>query len=131
MGRGAVAWPRRLHAANTAVRALQAAIEEGFTAEQIAAVKTWLVEAAKRLQPSCAHQQLAAASAKPGILATRARQGRRGDMCRTTSRRGPPAGQGSRVREVRAATVHPVSADPAQQEHVANLRPHGAARENR
>ena len=40
---------RRLQAANPAVRALEAAIEEGFTAEQIATVKTWLVEAAKRL----------------------------------------------------------------------------------
>jgi DNA-binding MarR family transcriptional regulator len=40
---------QRLQAANPAVRALEAAIEEGFTAEQIATVKTWLVEAAKRL----------------------------------------------------------------------------------
>jgi DNA-binding MarR family transcriptional regulator len=40
---------QRLQAANPAVRALEAAIEEGFTADQIATVKTWLVEAAKRL----------------------------------------------------------------------------------
>ena len=40
---------RRLQAANPASRALEAAIEEGFTADQIATVKTWLVEAAKRL----------------------------------------------------------------------------------
>lgn len=40
---------RRLQAANPAVRALEAAIEDGFTADEIATVKTWLVEAAKRL----------------------------------------------------------------------------------
>ena len=40
---------RRLQAANPAVRALEAAIEDGFTADQVATVKTWLVEAAKRL----------------------------------------------------------------------------------
>ena len=40
---------RRLQAANPAVRALEAAIEDGFPADQIATVKTWLVEAAKRL----------------------------------------------------------------------------------
>ncbi len=40
---------RRLQAANPAVRALEAAIEDGFTADQIATIKTWLVEAAKRL----------------------------------------------------------------------------------
>ena len=40
---------RRLQAANPAVRALEAAIEDGFTAGQVATVKTWLVEAAKRL----------------------------------------------------------------------------------
>ena len=40
---------RRLQAANPAVRALEAAIEDGFTADDIATVKTWLVEAAKRL----------------------------------------------------------------------------------
>jgi DNA-binding MarR family transcriptional regulator len=40
---------RRLQAANPAARALSAALEEGFTADQIATVKTWLVEAAKRL----------------------------------------------------------------------------------
>jgi DNA-binding MarR family transcriptional regulator len=39
---------RRLQAANPAVRALEAAIEDGFTADQIATIKTWLVEAAKR-----------------------------------------------------------------------------------
>ena len=40
---------RRLQAANPAVRALEAAIEDGFTADEIATVKSWLVEAAKRL----------------------------------------------------------------------------------
>ena len=40
---------RRLQAANPAVRALEAAIEDGFAADEIATVKTWLVEAAKRL----------------------------------------------------------------------------------
>ena len=40
---------RRLQAATPAVRALEAAIEDGFTADEIAIVKTWLVEAAKRL----------------------------------------------------------------------------------
>jgi DNA-binding MarR family transcriptional regulator len=40
---------RRLEAANPAVRALEAAVEQGFTADEIAIVKTWLVEAAKRL----------------------------------------------------------------------------------
>ncbi len=40
---------RRLEAANPAVRALEAAIERGFTAGEIATVKAWLVEAAKRV----------------------------------------------------------------------------------
>ena len=40
---------RQLQSADPAVRALEAAIEDGFTADQIATVKTWLVEAAKRL----------------------------------------------------------------------------------
>jgi DNA-binding MarR family transcriptional regulator len=40
---------RRLQAANPAVRALEAAIEDRFTPDQIATVKSWLVEAAKRL----------------------------------------------------------------------------------
>ena len=40
---------RRLQAANPAIRALEAAIEEGFTPDEIAIIKTWLVEAAKRL----------------------------------------------------------------------------------
>jgi DNA-binding MarR family transcriptional regulator len=40
---------RRLEEANPAVRALEEATEDGFTAEEIAMVKTWLVEAAKRL----------------------------------------------------------------------------------
>ena len=40
---------RQLQAANPAVRALEAAIEDGFTADQVATVKTWLVETAKRL----------------------------------------------------------------------------------
>jgi DNA-binding MarR family transcriptional regulator len=41
---------RRLEAANPTVRALEAAIERDFTAEQIATVKAWLVESAKRLE---------------------------------------------------------------------------------
>ena len=40
---------RRLQAANPAVRALEAAIEDGFTAAEIGTVKTWLVAAAKRV----------------------------------------------------------------------------------
>jgi hypothetical protein len=87
---GAVAWPGRLQAANPAAGALEAAIEEGFTADQIATVTTGLAEAAKRLQQSCAHQRLAAASAVPGIPATRALRAA-GDTCGTTSRPGPIA----------------------------------------
>ena|SRR5205809_492453 len=40
---------RRLEAAHPAVRGLESAIEEGFTADEIAAVKGWLVAAAQRL----------------------------------------------------------------------------------
>ncbi|HEY7430716.1 MAG TPA: MarR family transcriptional regulator [Streptosporangiaceae bacterium] len=40
---------RQLEAVTPAVRALEAAIEQGFTADEIATVKTWLVEAAKRV----------------------------------------------------------------------------------
>jgi DNA-binding MarR family transcriptional regulator len=40
---------RRLEAAHPAVRGLETEIEEGFTAEEIAAVKRWLVIAAERL----------------------------------------------------------------------------------
>ena len=40
---------RRLEAANPTVRALESAIEDGFTAEEISAVKEWLVTAAERL----------------------------------------------------------------------------------
>ena len=40
---------RRLEAAHPAVRGLESAIEDGFTADEVAAVKTWLVEAAERL----------------------------------------------------------------------------------
>ena len=40
---------RRLEAANPAVRTLEAAIEDGFTADEMAAVKEWLVTAAERL----------------------------------------------------------------------------------
>lgn len=39
----------RLRAANPAVRALETGVEDGFTTDEIATVKTWLVEAAKRL----------------------------------------------------------------------------------
>ena len=41
---------RRLEAAHPAVRGLEAAIEEGFTADEIAAAKAWLVAAAQRLE---------------------------------------------------------------------------------
>ena len=40
---------RRLDAANPAVRELEAAIEAGLPAKQLAAVKGWLVESARRL----------------------------------------------------------------------------------
>ena len=40
---------QRLQAANPAVRAIEASVEDGFTADEIATIKTWLVEAAKRL----------------------------------------------------------------------------------
>lgn len=41
---------RRLQAAHPVVRGLESAIEEGFTADEIAAVKAWLVAAAERLE---------------------------------------------------------------------------------
>ena len=41
---------RRLEAANPAVRALEAAIEQGLTAEETAAVRSWLVSSAKRME---------------------------------------------------------------------------------
>ena len=41
---------RRLELANPAVRQLEAAIEDGFTPDQIAAIKTWLVLAGQRLE---------------------------------------------------------------------------------
>jgi DNA-binding MarR family transcriptional regulator len=41
---------RRLELANPAVRQLEALIEEGFTPRQIAAIKTWLVRAAQRME---------------------------------------------------------------------------------
>jgi DNA-binding MarR family transcriptional regulator len=41
---------RRLEAAHPAVRGLEEAIEEGFTADEIAAVKRWLVASAERLR---------------------------------------------------------------------------------
>lgn len=40
---------RRVEAANPAVRRLEALIEEGLDREQVAAIKRWLVEAARRL----------------------------------------------------------------------------------
>jgi DNA-binding MarR family transcriptional regulator len=42
---------RRLESATPAVRSLEACIDEGFTAEEIATVKAWLVAAALRLGP--------------------------------------------------------------------------------
>ena len=41
---------RRLEAAHPAVTGLESAIEEGFTADEMAAAKAWLVTAAQRLQ---------------------------------------------------------------------------------
>ena len=41
---------RRLEAAHPAVRGLETAMEEDFTAEEMAAVKRWLVVAAERLE---------------------------------------------------------------------------------
>ena len=41
---------RRLEAANPAVRALEAGIEAGFSDDEIATVKAWLVESAARLE---------------------------------------------------------------------------------
>jgi hypothetical protein len=41
---------RRLEAANPAVRDLEGEIEDGFSADEIAAVKAWLVESAARLE---------------------------------------------------------------------------------
>jgi hypothetical protein len=41
---------RRLESANPAVRALEAAIEKDFTADQIGTVKAWLVASALRLE---------------------------------------------------------------------------------
>ena len=41
---------RRLEAAHPVVRGLESTIEQGCTADEIAAVKTWLVAAAERLE---------------------------------------------------------------------------------
>jgi DNA-binding MarR family transcriptional regulator len=41
---------RRVEAANPSVRRLEAMMEEGLDREQVAAVKGWLVEAARRLE---------------------------------------------------------------------------------
>jgi DNA-binding MarR family transcriptional regulator len=41
---------RRLEAAHPAVRSLRRAIEQGFTSDEIATIKTWLVETAQRLE---------------------------------------------------------------------------------
>jgi DNA-binding MarR family transcriptional regulator len=41
---------RRLEAANPAVRRLEAEIEDGFSAQDTATVKAWLVESASRLE---------------------------------------------------------------------------------
>lgn len=47
----------RLELVNPAVRQLEAAIEDGFTPGQIAAIKTWLVQAAQRLERISAGQR--------------------------------------------------------------------------
>jgi DNA-binding MarR family transcriptional regulator len=41
---------RRLEAAHPAVRSLRRAIERGFSSDEIATIKTWLVETAQRLE---------------------------------------------------------------------------------
>jgi DNA-binding MarR family transcriptional regulator len=41
---------RRLDATTPAVRAMEAAIEDGYSADEVALVKAWLVEAARRLE---------------------------------------------------------------------------------
>jgi DNA-binding MarR family transcriptional regulator len=43
---------RRLRAANPPVRALERAIEDGLTGEEVAAIKAWLVAAAQRMERS-------------------------------------------------------------------------------
>jgi DNA-binding MarR family transcriptional regulator len=48
---------RRLEAATPAVRQLEAAIEDGFTPGEIAAIKTWLVRAAQRMEHVSAAQR--------------------------------------------------------------------------
>lgn len=48
---------RRLELANPAVRQLEAAIEDAFTPDQIAAIKTWLVQAAQRMEHISAGQR--------------------------------------------------------------------------
>jgi DNA-binding MarR family transcriptional regulator len=45
---------RRLEAANPAVRRLERAIEEDFSADEVAATKAWLVATAQRLQQGAA-----------------------------------------------------------------------------
>jgi DNA-binding MarR family transcriptional regulator len=41
---------RRVEAATPAVRELEATIEQGFSREQVAAIKEWLVSAAQRME---------------------------------------------------------------------------------
>jgi DNA-binding MarR family transcriptional regulator len=48
---------RRLELATPAVRKLEAAIEDGFTPGEIAAIKTWLVRAAQRMEHVSAAQR--------------------------------------------------------------------------
>jgi len=45
---------RRLEGATPDVRKLEAAVEDGFTADEIAAVKAWLVQAAQRMERAAA-----------------------------------------------------------------------------
>jgi DNA-binding MarR family transcriptional regulator len=59
---------RRLAAANPAIRELEAGIEEGLSADEVAAVKAWLVESAARLEQVTATRGLderAAVTARP------------------------------------------------------------------
>jgi DNA-binding MarR family transcriptional regulator len=48
---------RRLELANPGVRQLEAAIEDGFTPDQMAAIKRWLVLAGQRLERIAAEQR--------------------------------------------------------------------------
>ena len=48
---------QRLEAATPAVRALEAAVEDGFTPAQIAVIKAWLIQTAQRMERTSASQR--------------------------------------------------------------------------